>query len=334
MIDNGLALNNSLHMSPHIVPESESSLYANSNLTYPTESVSQGFTVKGSVQFGGQPAWAPSHTIGTLYGMNVNGSDPGTNSSYSPRSYVSDTLSLEILPFDPKLVTNTASENSWTHYSTSSCSAFNSSSSDDTLHVIEDFVNVESSRLPQNGLGITVRPPTPAGPGHRCNGMPNSYDDTNQYDSEYSYSHKDSPGVSPWFPEGQSLSMAVMPCRPRDTQACNTSYDGLPNTYQSDNNNSTSCELLTRNRSPTDVAAQKRCQDRFQVHRTVDIQAQRKADDEILLEGKKDGLTYKEIVKKMHTKCAESTLRGRYRSLTKARQDRVRKPVWREKDVS
>lgn len=334
MIDNGLALNNSLHMSPHIVPESESSLYANSDLTYPAESVSQGLTVKGSVRFGGQPAWAPSHTMGILYGMNVNDSDPGTNSSYSPRSYVSDALSSVIQPFDPKLVANTASENGWTHYSTLSCSAFISSSPDGAPHVIEDFMNVESSRLPQNGLGITVPTPTPAGPSHRFSGLLNLYDDTSQYDSEYSYSQKDSPGASPWFPEGQSLSMTVMPCRSRDTQACNTPFDGLPNTYQSYNNNSTSCELLTRNRSPTDVSAQKRCQDRFQVHRTVDIQAQRKADDEILLEGKKDGLTYKEIVKKMHTKCAESTLRGRYRSLTKARQDRVRKPVWREKDVS
>jgi hypothetical protein len=31
---------------------------------------------------------------------------------------------------------------------------------------------------------------------------------------------------------------------------------------------------------------------------------------------------------------AESTLRGRYRSLTKERKDRVRKPVWTKVDVS
>ncbi|KAF2270924.1 hypothetical protein CC78DRAFT_610973 [Lojkania enalia] len=60
---------------------------------------------------------------------------------------------------------------------------------------------------------------------------------------------------------------------------------------------------------------------------------QRKFEDDILLEGKRAGLTYKEIRKKMKTKVAESTLRGRYRSLTKARRDRVRKPVWTDEDV-
>jgi hypothetical protein len=57
-------------------------------------------------------------------------------------------------------------------------------------------------------------------------------------------------------------------------------------------------------------------------------------EDRILLEGKRRGLTYKEIKKKMHTNVAESTLRGRYRSLTKARKDRVRKPIWTDNDVS
>jgi hypothetical protein len=66
----------------------------------------------------------------------------------------------------------------------------------------------------------------------------------------------------------------------------------------------------------------------------MDAQAQRRADDDILLEGKRNGLTYKEIRKKMTVKCAESTLRGRYRSLTKARKDRVRKPTWTANDVS
>ncbi|KAH7126835.1 hypothetical protein B0J11DRAFT_505558 [Dendryphion nanum] len=59
----------------------------------------------------------------------------------------------------------------------------------------------------------------------------------------------------------------------------------------------------------------------------------RKKEDSILLEGKRAGLTYKEIKKKMRTDVAESTLRGRYRSLTKARKDRVRKPKWTEIDI-
>lgn len=61
---------------------------------------------------------------------------------------------------------------------------------------------------------------------------------------------------------------------------------------------------------------------------------ERRVEDQILLDGKQAGLTYKEIRRRMKTAVAESTLRGRYRSLTKARKDRVRKPVWTEKDVS
>ncbi|OCK92355.1 uncharacterized protein K441DRAFT_614568, partial [Cenococcum geophilum 1.58] len=45
-------------------------------------------------------------------------------------------------------------------------------------------------------------------------------------------------------------------------------------------------------------------------------------------------MSYKEIRQKGGLQAAESTLRGRFRALTKARKDRVRKPVWTERDVS
>jgi hypothetical protein len=48
---------------------------------------------------------------------------------------------------------------------------------------------------------------------------------------------------------------------------------------------------------------------------------------------KSDGYTYKDIRKKLGRKVAESTLRGRYRSLTKPRSARVRAPKWQEVDV-
>ncbi|KAF2467222.1 uncharacterized protein BDR25DRAFT_316983 [Lindgomyces ingoldianus] len=60
---------------------------------------------------------------------------------------------------------------------------------------------------------------------------------------------------------------------------------------------------------------------------------QRRMEDDILLRGKRQGLTYREIKKKIPSNVAESTLRGRYRSLTKARKDRVRRPVWTANDV-
>ena len=44
-------------------------------------------------------------------------------------------------------------------------------------------------------------------------------------------------------------------------------------------------------------------------------------------------MTYREIRKQGNFKEAESTLRGRYRTLTKCKEARVRKPEWQEKDV-
>lgn len=55
--------------------------------------------------------------------------------------------------------------------------------------------------------------------------------------------------------------------------------------------------------------------------------------DAFLVKCKQSGMSYKEI--KTHGQfCeAESTLRGRYRTLTKRKEYRVRKPDWKEKDV-
>lgn len=60
----------------------------------------------------------------------------------------------------------------------------------------------------------------------------------------------------------------------------------------------------------------------------------RAAKDEFLVKSKKDGLTYREIRKRGNFTEAESTLRGRFRTLTKDKEARVRKPEWRDTDVS
>jgi hypothetical protein len=52
-----------------------------------------------------------------------------------------------------------------------------------------------------------------------------------------------------------------------------------------------------------------------------------------LLEAKKRGLSYREIKEFGEISDAESTLRGRYRMLTKTADERVRRPIWEEKDV-
>lgn len=56
--------------------------------------------------------------------------------------------------------------------------------------------------------------------------------------------------------------------------------------------------------------------------------------DAQLIEWKRAGLSYKEIKRIGGFKEAESTLRGRFRTLTKAKEHRVRKPKWLKRDVS
>lgn len=53
-----------------------------------------------------------------------------------------------------------------------------------------------------------------------------------------------------------------------------------------------------------------------------------------LIESKRHGLSYKDIKRLGGFKEAESTLRGRFRTLTKTKDQRVRKPRWHDKDVS
>ncbi|KAI1771321.1 hypothetical protein F4818DRAFT_445344 [Hypoxylon cercidicola] len=59
----------------------------------------------------------------------------------------------------------------------------------------------------------------------------------------------------------------------------------------------------------------------------------RAAKDEFLVKSKLAGMTYKEIRRKGNFTEAESTLRGRFRTLTKDKEARVRKPEWQDNDI-
>jgi hypothetical protein len=62
--------------------------------------------------------------------------------------------------------------------------------------------------------------------------------------------------------------------------------------------------------------------------------AQRKImKDQFLIESKLAGMSYREIREKGNFSEAESTLRGRFRTLTKEKGKRVRKPEWEDEDV-
>ena len=61
--------------------------------------------------------------------------------------------------------------------------------------------------------------------------------------------------------------------------------------------------------------------------------AEHSAENEFLVKKKQAGWTYKEIKRAYGFRVAESTLRGRYRALTKPKEKRPRKPFWSGKDV-
>jgi hypothetical protein len=60
----------------------------------------------------------------------------------------------------------------------------------------------------------------------------------------------------------------------------------------------------------------------------------RDSKDDFLVRSKLAGMSYKDIRRKGKFTEAESTLRGRFRTLTKHKAARVRKPEWSDKDVS
>jgi hypothetical protein len=60
----------------------------------------------------------------------------------------------------------------------------------------------------------------------------------------------------------------------------------------------------------------------------------RTARNKFLVEKRKQGMAYADIKALGQFPEAESTLRGRYRTLTKQKDERVRKPQWTKDDVS
>ncbi|KAI5860024.1 hypothetical protein GGS23DRAFT_599950 [Durotheca rogersii] len=66
---------------------------------------------------------------------------------------------------------------------------------------------------------------------------------------------------------------------------------------------------------------------------TAAMDGGRSAKDDFLVKSKMAGMTYREIRRKGNFTEAESTLRGRFRTLTKNKEERVRKPEWLDNDI-
>ncbi|GAO19695.1 hypothetical protein UVI_02061560 [Ustilaginoidea virens] len=88
---------------------------------------------------------------------------------------------------------------------------------------------------------------------------------------------------------------------------------------------------------PTESRAKRRAaKPRKGYHRSLtatDGPDSRKLEDRILLEARAQNMTYKEILDKYNFAVTESTLRGRYRAITKDSAERPRSPQWTESDV-
>ena len=179
----------------------------------------------------------------------------------------------------------------------------------------------------QQGLGVSM---TSAG------GFPmsNTFDDATMYSSEHSYeqSQSSSPGMTPWYPPGYVGEKTTIAQDPQDEQADTLLFGRCPNPYLAPlGRGSRQRQAQWSNKNA--VPSQNHFQTRFMAPPTDSEKAQRSEDDKILLQMKTDGFRYKDIRKKLGRKVAESTLRGRYRSLTKPRSARVRAPKWQEVDV-
>jgi len=61
--------------------------------------------------------------------------------------------------------------------------------------------------------------------------------------------------------------------------------------------------------------------------------ADRRTKDNLLLRLRAEGHSYKDLKRMGRFHEAESTLRGRHRTLTKDKDERVRQPQWRDQDV-
>ncbi|KAF2031283.1 hypothetical protein EK21DRAFT_63591, partial [Setomelanomma holmii] len=314
MFDRDYGLEGGLCMTPYSAARSDRGTCSNGSLAYP-QSASQGLAENGFIRYGGPSSWSLQYPNGLPCNMSAAGSDPESISSLSPKSYTSDTLASEVLPYTPDTSNDGASSSgSWERFHASSYPA-NKASSPEYPVTMEIMSSARGPQLSPTNLG-TANTSSAAGAIHTY-GLPSPYDGASRFESEYSCSQNSSPGSSPSYTPGMPYSQAAMASRADESQS-GRPFHGLPNPYQPYGNNSMPQQVAAWLGAGTKASSRQH----FQVSRPADSQAQRKADDQILLEGKRSGLTYKEISKKMTVKCAESTLRGRYRSLTKARKDR------------
>ena len=311
-------------VEPYIVHGSELQFDTNRNLLY-NHAVTQNGVAKG-YQYTDEGLWVQSPLNGLPRVLNTGQSGTAIRTSISPKSYASDDFDNSYSP--GSMPDQTSPAGNWHAYPTSSPNPVVPSPQTESYNTDGDLTG-----LPQMETSVPIALLPSAG----CNGqgqVSRITEEAPMSGSEYSYSHTSSPGASQWYLPNYLHDISALPLRPRNAIAYTNhpASDTSPSHTYNDRRSQCRPDPWT---SSQVVPTQDRMQTRFQLPRSATAQAQRDHNDRLLIEGKKKGETYKEIKMKMvGEKPAESTLRGRYRSLTKARKDRVRKPVWTKIDVS
>ncbi|KAJ4374268.1 hypothetical protein N0V83_003009 [Neocucurbitaria cava] len=312
---NAVAWSNAPSMQPIGTSQPEYHYLRNSGLSY-NDNAAQAPMVKAGDTYGGHKNWSAPRSNAVMRAADLD-----TNESHSPGSYLEGNLE------SPSSMLDQATPgDDWNRYSPTFPYVKESASgaASPELHKTEGFGEAEFAGLPQLGMSKAM----PAGPYRQAGQWVGSYENTREARSVYSYPHGSGPDASPWYHSEFSLDAAGLPLMTRDARM---------DQARSDNSSNASFpqlapqQIASRSDSRVGVPSRGRYQPRFQV---PDAQALHRVHNDILLQGRADGETYKEILRRMPGKTpAESTLRGRYRSLIKARENRLRKPVWKERDI-
>lgn len=312
-----------------IMPELDHSMLANSDLLY-NHNARQNTMSKNAMDVDGPSFWG-SNGMNNLHRSNLMPS-PEADILLSPMSPFSDTKHTYSPVSDCDQLTPGRCSAS---YTTSPGAVKVSLSPSFVPSMVQSRTAIPQqteSTLIQNGFGLAVAPAVALHTGKAVEAA----DNMTQYSPERSHEHSQSisPGMTPWYPPGYTNRSSAMIQSSPPYQFGTPPTDHRPNSFLVFNDRNLRQRQAQWSNTSAGVPTQSHFQTRFMAPSTADTIAQRKADDETLLQMKQDGYTYKDIRKALRHKVAESTLRGRYRSLTKPRKQRVRRPEWTEIDVS
>ncbi|PLB50683.1 hypothetical protein P170DRAFT_508829 [Aspergillus steynii IBT 23096] len=130
-------------------------------------------------------------------------------------------------------------------------------------------------------------------------------------------------------------SVPLSPCRPdytnRDTVMVNKDHDPFRFAAETFAYHESLLRLNQLTHQRIAVETNHHLRQQFLGNRTFSCPEETR--NAFLIECKRRGLSYKDIKRLGGFKEAESTLRGRYRTLTKSKDQRVRKPFWHDNDI-